>query len=227
MNDGLRTSSLIPSVEPYTQLGFVQVGGGGETIGGGVLSVTGSSAIVDWVLVELRSATQPGTIVATKTALLRRDGQIVSALGTELRFTVPQDNYYVAIRHRNHLGTMTSVPISFGPSPVSVDLRNPSLLTWGTNARKTINSTAVLYAGNVVKDNALMYTGGNNDRDPILNMIGGVAPTNTVSMYHTCDTNLDGIVRYTGVNNDRDLILTNIGGVAPTQTRSEQLPIFQ
>ena len=39
MNDGLRTSSLIPSVEPYTQLGFVQVGGGGETIGGGVLSV--------------------------------------------------------------------------------------------------------------------------------------------------------------------------------------------
>ncbi|HQV53128.1 MAG: hypothetical protein IPI00_02040 [Flavobacteriales bacterium] len=224
MNDGLRTSSLIPSVEPYTQLGFVQVGGGGETIGGGVLSVTGSSAIVDWVLVELRSATQPGTIVATKTALLRRDGQIVSALGTELRFTVPQDNYYVAIRHRNHLGTMTSVPISFGPSPVSVDLRNPSLLTWGTNARKTINSTAVLYAGNVVKDNALMYTGGNNDRDPILNMIGGVAPTNTVSMYHTCDTNLDGIVRYTGVNNDRDLILTNIGGVAPTQTRSEQLP---
>src|SRR5690606_36853973 len=53
MSDGLRTGGHIPPTEPYTALGWPQVMGGGETIGVGVLSVTGSNAIVDWVRLEL------------------------------------------------------------------------------------------------------------------------------------------------------------------------------
>ena len=82
----------------------------------------------------------------------------------------------------------------------------------------------VLWAGNVHRDQQAKYTGENNDRDPILNSIGGVIPTNTVNGYLSMDTNMDGVVKYTGGANDRDIILNNIGGVIPTMTRVEQLP---
>jgi hypothetical protein len=68
------------------------------------------------------------------------------------------------------------------------------------------------------------YTGSMNDRDPILQSIGGAVPTNTITGYHTSDVNMDGTVKYTGTANDRDIILQNIGGMVPTNIRVEQVP---
>ena len=82
----------------------------------------------------------------------------------------------------------------------------------------------VLWAGNTIADDILKYTGQNNDRDPILQRIGGGVPTNTVTGYFIEDCNMNGVVKYTGSLNDRDPILVNIGGVVPTNTRQEQLP---
>ncbi len=82
----------------------------------------------------------------------------------------------------------------------------------------------LLWAGNVVRNTTLKYTGESNDRDPILTAIGGTVPTNTTSGYMVEDVNLDGLVKYTGNGNDRDPILSNIGGSVPTNTRTEQLP---
>jgi len=70
----------------------------------------------------------------------------------------------------------------------------------------------------------IKYTGGNNDRDPILQRIGGVSPTATLPGYWPEDVTLDGLVKYTGAGNDRDRLLLTIGGSVPTNTRSEQLP---
>lgn len=70
----------------------------------------------------------------------------------------------------------------------------------------------------------LYYTGAWNGRDPILQAIGGVSPTATITGYHRTDVNMDGVVKYTGANNDRDLILLNIGGVSPTAVRYSQGP---
>ena len=39
-----------------------------------VLLTIGPDAIVDWILVELRDATDPTTVVTTEIALLKRDG---------------------------------------------------------------------------------------------------------------------------------------------------------
>lgn len=226
MNDSLRTHGLIPFMEPYTALGFAQTnGGGGETVAASVLTNTGQDAIVDWVLIELRSALDPMVIVATRCGLLQRDGDVVDVDGTSgLKFQLDQGNYHIAVRHRNHLGTMTANAIAFGYATIQVDLSTTSTPTYGTDARKTPGAYSVLWAGNTRHDNKLQYTGQNNDRDVILDLIGGVVPTNSVAGYHAEDTNLDGHVRYTGSGNDRDLILTNIGGVVPTNTRVEQLP---
>ncbi|MCC7502175.1 MAG: hypothetical protein IT229_06580, partial [Flavobacteriales bacterium] len=95
---------------------------------------------------------------------------------------------------------------------------------FGTNARKDISGVQTLWTGNVARDGQLLYTGAGNDRDPILQAVGGVVPTNSIAGYRMEDTNLDGVVKYTGSDNDRDLILQNIGGTVPTNTRLQQLP---
>jgi hypothetical protein len=64
-----------------------------------------------------------------------------------------------------------------------------------------------------------------NDRDLVLQAIGGSTPTNVVSgAYSPSDINLDGEIKYSGANNDRDLILQTIGGVVPTAVKVGQVP---
>ena len=224
MSDALRTQGLLPTTEPYTAAGFVHVGGGGESIAPALLQVEGNEALVDWLFVELRDAAQPATVIATQSALLLRDGQVRSVTNTPLRFAVPSGNYHVAVRHRNHLGCMTAAPPALGGTPTVLDFSVTATPTWGSEARREQQGVALLWAGNVVVDQVLRYTGSGNDRDPILAVIGGVTPTSSFAASHPADVNMDGQVKYTGADNDRDLILTNVGGVVPTNTRSEQLP---
>lgn len=224
-NDGLRTLSSFPLTEPYTGLGYAHVSGGGESINPAILGISGDDAIVDWVVLELRSPASPGTIVESRSGLLQRDGDIVTVDGVSpVGFTSPPGLYHVALRHRNHLGIMTQDPVPVGPSAPPVDFFSASTPVWGTNARKTVGSAQVLWSGDVNFDHQLRYTGTNNDRDPILQRIGGIVPTSIISGYLPEDVNMDGVVKYTGTGNDRDLILQNIGGVVPTNVRIGQLP---
>ncbi len=225
MKDDLRVAGLVPLQEPYTALGFSQAGGGGgETVAPSFLATTGSTAVVDWVLVELRAGSDPTAVVATRCGLLLRNGSIVSTTGGPLLFTAPLGNYHVTVRHRNHLGCMTSTPLSLGNSTTAVDLRNSGTATYGTDARKPIGSVMALWAGNAMPNSNLRYTGTSNDRDPILQVLGGSSPTATVAGYGVSDVNLDGTTKYTGTANDRDIILQNIGGSIPTTVRAQQLP---
>jgi hypothetical protein len=224
MSDALRAQGLLPTTEPYTGMGYVHVGGGGETLSPAVLAQTGGNAVVDWVLVELRNAAQPTQVVASMSAVVTANGTVQGASGAPVRFLVPNGSYHVAVRHRNHFGCMTATPVVLGSTAVVVDMTVPSFVAFGTDARRNNNGKYTLWSGNVNNDRFLRYTGGGNDRDPILVTIGGSVPTNTVNGYHMSDTNLDGIVRYSGSSNDRDIILFNIGGSVPTQVRNEQLP---
>lgn len=226
MRDDLRSAGLIPLNEPYTASGYAHVGGGGESTTAPVLAVTGVNAIVDWVVVELRSATTPSQVIATRSALLQRDGDVVAVDGTSaVSFPVAAGNYHVAVRHRNHLGVMTASPIAVSSAPFTVDVSNGSVALFGGGAAsKLVGTRRLLYAGDVNGDGQLVYAGPANDRDVILQSIGGVLPTNTIIGYRNEDVNMDGVVRYTGGSNDRDIILQNIGGVVPTNSRSASLP---
>ncbi|HQW85943.1 MAG TPA: hypothetical protein PLH93_02100, partial [Flavobacteriales bacterium] len=123
-----------------------------------------------------------------------------------------------------HLGAMTSAALALSGTPVTVDLRSPGTATWGTQARKTSGAVQLLWAGNVVRDGSLKYAGANNDRDPILNVVGGNTPTAVAFGYYREDVNMSGVVKYAGTANDRDPILVNVGGTVPTAVRVEQLP---
>lgn len=228
MRDDLRIAGLLPSTEPYSGLGFTSYPFGGETVFPLVLSQAGDKAPVDWVLVELRDALDPTHIVASHAGLVTRDLHVVGNDGSSpLSFKVAPGNYYVSVRHRNHLGCMTAIPMALGTSGVNnVFFVDPSLSTYGTNARKGVNggATMALWMGNVTNNKTLKYTGAGNDRDPILVRVGGSVPTNTTTGYHVEDCNLDGVVKYTGSSNDRDPILINVGSSTPNAVRTEQVP---
>ena len=226
MKDDLRAASLVPTAEPYTTLGFAQAGnGGGETCASGVLLNTGADAIVDWVRLELRAAGSPSALVATRQALLQRDGDVVDVDGTSpVSFAEQPGNYFVAVRHRNHLGCITAQAITLNGTATTVDFTSLATATYGTDARKPSGSERLLWMGNAWTDNKLSYTGTQNDRDPILDRIAAPDPTASIQGYFPEDCSMDGFVRYTGSGNDRDPILLNIEGNLPTDIRMEQLP---
>ncbi|MCD4746691.1 MAG: hypothetical protein K8R58_10370 [Bacteroidales bacterium] len=78
-----------------------------------------NSNVIDWVLVELRDTTNvefatENTIISCQAAFLLRDGTITGIDGkTPLLFDVDiSNNLFVVIKHRNHLGIISSIPIT-------------------------------------------------------------------------------------------------------------------
>jgi len=226
MNDNLRNQGLPPLDEPYTSIGFSHVGGGGETTAPSVWETTGADALVDWVVVELRDGDDPADVLATRSAMLQRDGDIVATDGiSPVVFAFPAGNYHVSVRHRNHLGAMTANQVPLSATTTSIDFSNGNQPGWGSNALKNIGGVRLLWAGDTNFDGQVKYVGDGNDRDAILVAIGGSVPTNMVSgTYSRLDVNLDGAIKYVGDENDRDLQLQTIGGSVPTAVRLQQLP---
>ena len=224
MSDALRSLAGFPLSEPYTAIGLAPTVGA-TTIAASVLTSSGNDAIVDWVLVELRSGAAPASIVQRRCALVQRDGDVVDLDGiSPVTFPGAGSNYYVAIRQRNHLGAMTATPTTFGATPLVVNFTSAALSTWGTNARVAVGTVMALYMGDSNATGSVTYTGTNNDRDPILVTVGSTTPNNVVSGYLGTDVNMSGSVKYTGSGNDRDPILTTVGSTTPNNTRTQQLP---
>jgi hypothetical protein len=222
MNDDLRLANLIPLEDPYPALGYTHVDSENTTTISSVLTASGPNAIVDWVVVEIRNSSDSTEKLYTIAALLQRDGDVVSNDGVSpLSIPLSAGPYYVAIRHRNHLGAMTSQPISLS---TSTTLNFTTASTYGVEAMVTTAYGNMLWSGDVNFDGVIKYVGANNDRDPILSIIGGSVPTNIVDGYYSEDVNLSGSVQYTGQGNDRDPILVNIGGTEATNTKTQQLP---
>lgn len=226
MHDSLRTRGFLPATEPYTALGLPAINA--PTVGAvsaGTMAFSGNNALVDWVVVELRDAVQHSVVKARTFGLVQRDGDIVATDGVSpLQFSAAVDDYHIAVRHRTHLGAMTTNSLRVSIAEKTYDLTNGSQAMAGTDAQKIIGAVHLLWTGNAVADAQLKYTGTTNDRDPILVAVGGTLPTNTVSGYLPTDVNMDGMVKYTGTGNDRDPILVNVGGTVPTNVRAEQLP---
>ncbi|MCC6401798.1 MAG: hypothetical protein IT227_13620 [Flavobacteriales bacterium] len=230
MSDALRQQGLIPLTEPYSALGWPQAsGGGGETTTTAVLNAqyTGGR-VVDWVRLELRKFNDPTVLMATRQALLLQNGSVITAAGSpSVLFDIAPGNYYVVVRHRNHLAAMTASPYTVtypGGGVWSYPFDHVNWPTHGTNARQIHGTKALLWPGNANPDGVLKYAGSANDRDRILVAVGGNTPTNTITGYHLEDVNLDGVVKYTGAVNDRDRLLLALPGQVPTATRVQQLP---
>lgn len=236
MNDHLRSGGLIPNTEPYSSAPYsmTNIGGSsGETVTNTILSVTGSNAIVDWVVLELRSAANSSNIVANKRALIQRDGDIVSNVDgfSPVTFpTVPAGNYFVSIKHRNHLGIMSANAISFsGCALTTIDLTSSAPVYLNTtiinSPRRLIGAMYTLWSADANNNKNVKYNGSNNDKNSLLNAVGAGTPNNIISnVYRVEDLNMDGIIRYNNTNNDRQVILDNVGVNTPNVILFQHTP---
>lgn len=208
MTDFLRTSSLTSTTtEPFTALGFTHVGaGGGETFDPAILSTTGSGAIVDWVFVEIRTGTGNGTKVATRSALIQADGDIVDVDGTSpLQILGAADgNYYVLVRHRNHLGVLSNATLSLSNSPTSLDFKTTN--TNVTGGALALDDLGGGFYGMVSGDFDINGQVQNTDNN-------GLIPTIGLSGYQQGDFDLNNQVQNTDLQN---LLIPNLGKGAQT-----------
>jgi hypothetical protein len=223
MRDNLRTQGLIPLEEPYKRLRqFEHVGqvGGTEMIQPGVLSVSGPNAIVDWVFIEIRDPMNLDSIIATRSALVQRDGDVVDVDGeSAVRFpSLTAGSYHVAIRHRNHLGAMTLVTSVLTKNfPTAVDLAGQNTDFYGNHGVKSHPTRGKwLWGGDLDGNRQTIYQGPGNDVTALFVDVLS-EPQNTIHYpnfirvaYDIEDFDLDGQIIYQGPNNDRAKLLFNV-----------------
>ncbi len=103
MNCGLKAGNHIPLQSPYEDVPPVTVASIPENV-------------VDWVWIELRSAADEAVI--GRSAFLRNDGRVVDldGVGTEILFeNAAEGDYYIAVKHKNHLSVMSAGPAHLAP----------------------------------------------------------------------------------------------------------------
>ena len=213
MADGLRAAGVIPTTEPYTGLSnYTHSGSGGaETIPSSILVAQApvNNSIVDWVFLQLHDGTT-GTVLATRAALIERDGDIVDVDGTNTKTNFVNfagftgGNYYVSVRHRNHLGARTAATLALSrTSTTTYDFTTATTQAFPgsvSNAPLATITTGVfgLWGGDANGNGVTRKTGGStvNDFSVFSTYLGASSIISNV--YRREDFNMDGTVRKTG-----------------------------
>ncbi|MCK5521152.1 MAG: hypothetical protein KAI81_08565, partial [Candidatus Marinimicrobia bacterium] len=187
-SDTMRTSlqSVLPFTSPY-YAGDVSVGLIPEEV-------------VDWIAVELRSESD-GEAIDSLSMFLKKDGSIVMPDGiSKPTFTaVTAGEYYVVIRHRNHLALMSKNKASINPmSHPSISMINLSdianIYGDGSGIKQLESTVYGMISGETNNSNIIT----NSDKDAV------IADKNKQG-YYPSDTNFSGIV----TNSDKDAIIEN------------------
>lgn len=215
MNADLQPLGLLPVNQPYTVAPFSY--NGTETLSTMQQEATGNNAVVDWVLVELRSTLTD--IVARRAVILQRDGDLVDAQtgSADLHFaSVKPGNYYVSVRHRNHLDLISASPVALSATSKMVDFSKSATAVRGSHSRLESGSAALMWAGDINGSQTLTASGPGNDVTAMLSSIITAANntqtyTNYIQNgYLATDINLDGKALFTGPGNDSNLLVGNI-----------------
>lgn len=235
------TGNLIPTTDPYRtatyNTAFVHVNN--ATVETAIPAIfndmpVAADNIVDWVFIELRSNITPGnSVLQTRSALLKRDGDIVDVDGISSLYFKNLDpaNYTIAVRHRNHLG-ISSNPSAFSQAldlvgnAAKLNFTNPAFegSVRGVAGTNFFNNGTVnmMYAGDASFNKTVNYSGSGNDRAILLTDLSNIE-TGTMTGYLKSDINLNRIIKYSGAGNDRAIILSNVLNRSETATKSQAL----
>ncbi|CAL2055200.1 hypothetical protein [Tenacibaculum sp. 190524A05c] len=195
MRDDLRVSGgVYGSTSPYSD---------SATISDAIkVDDAGSDSMVDWVWVELRDANDSSIVIAQKSGVLQRDGDIVDVTDSRnapLTFSVASNNYYIVVKHRNHLSIMTSSPTSLSSTSTTLDLTsNANLVSGGANALVDMGSGIFAMISGDFDENGQIQ---NIDTNDVIQLLG-------VSGYNKADLDMNGQVQNADINN---LLNPNIG----------------
>ncbi|MCD4735586.1 MAG: PKD domain-containing protein [Bacteroidales bacterium] len=164
MNTTLSQNQDFPFSQPYNTSPWNY--NGTESI----VSVPNNN-IVDWLLVELRDATDilsaTGTsVIATMAGFILSDGSVVETDGYSLpQFNVNYyNNLYVVLWHRNHLGVMSALPLNQAGYTFSYDFSTgPQQVVGGINGFKELATGVWGLSGGDGNADGQINTGDKND----------------------------------------------------------------
>ena len=202
---------------------------GSETVSPTFFDV--NTAVVDWILIELRDKTDNTLVVASRAGLLNSTGNILDTNGlTGLNFlAIAPDNYFISIRHRNHLGVMSANTVFLDADPVgnAIDFTTTATTLYGTNAAVEVEiGVTALHMGDANSNGNIRFIGLDNDKDRIGAFLNAdVTPSNRIDGYQPEDIDLNGETRFIGLGNDKDKLGIKLQTtVTPTAIFFEQLP---
>ncbi len=189
MDNYISTLSDFPLTDPYTNGSYSFSSYFNHvnnsllmTITPTIIGVSGNNAIVDWMFIELRDGnTGATTVTQTRAALLQADGDIVASDGVSpVKFTAPAGNYYLSIRHRNHLGFCTANRISFSSTTVTnLDFTNNSVPLYGATPLYSISPTV------------WSMVGGDSNTDGSIDAFDSIVWETSNGLFDTYETNAD------------------------------------
>ncbi len=160
---------------------------------GGVTVDKFAGTIADQITVELHNTANYATTMHTEaTVNLNTDG----TAGVTIPSTF-SGSYYVTVKHRNHIETVSASPVSFASFSVPYDFTTAANKAYGSNMKLVKTGVWGLYAGDIDQDG---YT-NINDAGPINT---GIRSGN--QGYQIVDINGDAIVNI----NDSGPVNTNI-----------------
>jgi len=149
---------------------------------------TNNPSIADWILVELRTSIAPSPSDPRRAAFLKSDGNMVGLDGTSpVNFNgISPGDYYIVIRHRNHLAVMSSITWSLNSSSASVyDFTTDSLKFYGH------------VLGSIKLESGVWgMIGGDTNGSGFINVLDFIEPDNDrfLSGYRNSDDNMTGFV---------------------------------
>ncbi len=143
MYDSLRRFGILPLLDPYS-----------GTFTPSDPSILNTLPIVDWVWVELRDADFPTTQIASQAALLLTNGSVISVDGLPIDFGISPGNYFLFVKHRNHLAVMSPQPLSFvgGQTTVFDFSAQNSFQGTGAGSMEVATGVWALYMGDGQED---------------------------------------------------------------------------
>lgn len=199
MRTDLAAGAMLPTTEPFTAMGLPHNnGGGGET---STQAIFTANNITDWIFVEIRDKNDQNVVIATRSGLLKSNGQIVDMDGKSplAFFDKLPDDYFVAIRHQNHLGVLSSVVVALAETATTYDFTG--------SADRAVGGTLALIdlGGNVFA----MYSGDFDQNGQIQNTdYNSILPQLGQSGYLPGDIDLNGQVQNSEV---QTLLVPNTG----------------
>ncbi|MBI9070061.1 MAG: putative Ig domain-containing protein [Melioribacteraceae bacterium] len=178
VGDTMRTdiNQYIPLTSPYSQDPIT------------VTSIPTNA--VDWVLVELRE-TFDGVAVISKSMFLNKDGNIVDIDGitTDFEIDVDPNNYYIVIRHRNHLDIISAnaVPLSSFVTTYDFTIAQTQAYTTGPIVQTEVDTGIwAMFGGDADVDGSVLVSDKVQWRTDFLIPVP--------DGYHLTDLDLDGKV---------------------------------
>ncbi len=138
MSDQLSNLNLLPLTDPYV----------GTYNADPSIFTNPSLKVVDWVWIALLDKNNPNLEIEGQAGILLSDGRIIAANGETLNFASSSNDYYLFVKHRNHLPIMSANWVSFTNGQLtSYDFTTQNSYTGGGSGQKNLGTKWAMFAG--------------------------------------------------------------------------------